>query len=66
MGGEAGLRNAPERYNTSLYPNIDDLLERETGEELLSGPDEEEDDPFNPLITCVVDYGYDSFCDPDD
>ena len=45
---------------------MDDLTERTPGEDLLYRSNEEEDPPFNPLETCVLDDGNKSFCEPDD
>ena len=32
----------------------------------MSGSDDEEDKPLNPLATCVLDDGEESFCEYDD
>ena len=45
---------------------MDDNMEMIPGENLLSGPDEEKDNLFNLLATCVLDDRDESFCESGD
>ena len=50
------MSNTTPIGTTALNPTIDYMTQRTPIEDILSESDEEEDDPFNSLSTCVFDF----------
>ena len=63
---EIGARNAPSRSTTPLHPNMSDIMERTTTENLFLGSYEEYDNTSNPMETCVLGDRDESFFELDD
>ena len=64
--GEGVVSNVPVRGTAPLQTTMADLAEMIPVEKLLSGPDEEKDNLFNLLATCVLDDRDESFCESGD
>ena len=63
---EGGVINDYSRATYPLPPTMDGLTERTPGEDPLYGSDEEEDNPFNYIVTCFLDDEEDSIYESDD